>query len=52
MIIYQPTISGSTILSGSLTITGSLYTLTGITGSLEGTSSFALTSSYINGGTF
>ena len=46
--------TGSAIISGSLTITGSIYTTAGLTGSLYGTASWAetssqaLTASYIN----
>lgn len=50
MKIFQPTISGSTSTTGSLTITGSIRVSEGITGSLFGTSSWAtntLTASYI-----
>jgi hypothetical protein len=39
-------------ISGSTTITGSLIVTGGITGSLLGTASIALTASYIDGGTF
>jgi len=39
-------IAGNTIISGSLNITS------GVTGSLLGTSSYTLTASYIDGGTF
>jgi hypothetical protein len=52
MIIYEPTISGSTSVSGSLTLEGTLNVSTGITGSLNGTATNSLTSSYVNGGTF
>lgn len=45
MLIYQPTISGSSVLSGSVIITGSLNVSSGITGSLFGTSSWAQSSS-------
>ena len=39
-------------ITGSALITGSLNVTSGITGSLFGTSSFAVTASYIDGGTF
>ena len=42
MRIFQP------IISGSVTITDSLTVLNGITGSLYGTSSYAITASYIS----
>ena len=51
MRIFQPTISGSTNTTGSLTITGSIRVSEGITGSLFGTSSWAtntLTASFVN----
>jgi len=51
MRIFQPTISGSTSTTGSLTITGSINVSEGITGSLFGTSSWAinaLTASFVN----
>ena len=37
MKIYQPTISGSFVVTGSTTITGTLNVSQGITGSLQGT---------------
>lgn len=43
--------TGSAIISGSLIVTGSIYTTSGITGSLSGTSSWAInasTASYAN----
>ena len=49
MKIFQPTITGSFIVTGSATVTGSLIVSSGITGSLQGTAS---TASYVNGGTF
>lgn len=59
MKIFQPTITGSFIVTGSATVTGSLVVSSGITGSLFGTattasyvlnavsSSFATTASYV-----
>ena len=44
-------VTGSVLISGSSTITGSLRVSDGITGSLFGTASFALTSSNVLGGT-
>lgn len=46
MRIFQPVISGSLIQTGSAVISGSLNVLSGITGSLFGTSSWAVSSSY------
>lgn len=45
MRIFQPIISGSLSQSGSAVISGSLNVLSGITGSLQGTSSWAISSS-------
>jgi len=42
------TITGSLLVSGSQTVTGSVTSTTGFTGSLFGTSSFALTASYVS----
>jgi hypothetical protein len=47
MRIFQPIISGSLIQSGSAVISGSLNVLSGITGSVFGTASVAVTASYI-----
>jgi hypothetical protein len=44
-------VNGNTTLSGSLNVTGSLIGYSGITGSLEGTASFALSASYAPGTT-
>jgi hypothetical protein len=44
--------SNGLTITGSQNITGSLTVTSGITGSLFGTSSFAVTASYIDGGTF
>ena len=61
MKIFQPTITGSFSATSSMVVTGSLNISNGITGSLFGTSSyslynlsssFSLTASYIDGGTF
>ena len=45
------TLNGTVLVSGSQQITGSLNVSQGITGSLFGTASYALTASYLNGGT-
>jgi hypothetical protein len=49
--INGPSISGSLYVSGSTIMTGSLNVTQGITGSLQGTASYATTSSNILGGT-
>jgi hypothetical protein len=46
MKIFQPTISGSFVVTGSAAITGSLNVTQGITGSLQGTAS-AVDVSYV-----
>lgn len=46
MRIYQPTISGSFVVTGSATVTGSLNVSQGITGSLQGTAT-AVDVSYV-----
>lgn len=46
----DPNLSYILDVSGSVAITGSLNVSSGITGSLHGTSSYALTASYIDGG--
>ena len=50
MKIFQPIISGSFVVTGSAAVTGSLNVSAGITGSLLGSASYALTASYVAGG--
>jgi len=49
MRIFQPIISGSLTQSGSAVISGSLNVLSGITGSVFGTASWAVSASYLSG---
>lgn len=48
MNIYQPTISGSLLITGSIVLTGNMSASLGYTGSLLGSSSYATTSSYVS----